>query len=304
MNRLPDEIVLQIFNKLIDLKLLCSCYLVSRRFSSIVLEVDAIAITALLINPLSPDVSPFRQLPPFIWLLESKCYTFLCKFKGVKSLFIELPSSSEIGIVNRCLFKWKVKFGKRIESIMYLFPNLIRDKDGFCVNGDRDGDGEEDIEVMIGMFDKYGGVAVHCLQDAMGWHAMLLKLIKNLPTLEKVSITDSGRRGRLSLSGEKLIELKGWLNSASATKMGRLQSPNIYCNAYIPVLNLPVSGYMMKGIYFGAMKINHVQGENDEIVNSNHGFEDKEEAAYTEAVMEILEKHRDTIHTSKYVPKQ
>nr|KAJ0215591.1 hypothetical protein LSAT_V11C300146950 [Lactuca sativa] len=51
ISRLPDEIILLILNRLIDLKTLCFCYLVSKRFFSIVLQVDAISFASPVLNP-------------------------------------------------------------------------------------------------------------------------------------------------------------------------------------------------------------------------------------------------------------
>ncbi|CAI9277521.1 unnamed protein product [Lactuca saligna] len=107
ISTLPDEILLQILNRLIDLKTLCFCYLVSRRFSSIVLQVDTISFTAPLINPPIPDkntvgdVSPSMPLPPIASFIIDKYFlsvsTFLSNFTAVKSLFVELPTSSDKG---------------------------------------------------------------------------------------------------------------------------------------------------------------------------------------------------------------
>ncbi|CAI9277541.1 unnamed protein product [Lactuca saligna] len=174
ISRLPDEIILQILNRLIDLKTLCFCYLVSKRFSSIVLQVDAISFLSPLLNPRTSDkntigdVARSNPFPPII----SSFYV----------LSITVCSSGRSSL---------------------------------------------------------------CLKDVTARHMMLLYLVKDLPLLEEVSITDSERRGRLSLNGEKLSEVKEWL---------------------------PDSG--------------------------DNGFEDKEEAAlYTEAAMEILEKHKGMMNT-------
>ncbi|CAH1412584.1 unnamed protein product [Lactuca virosa] len=220
---LPDEILLQILNRLIDLKTLCFCYLVSRRFSSIVLQVDTISFTAPLINPPIPDKNTVGDVSP-----------------RVKSLFVELPTSSEIGIDNRCLFKWKVKFGNRIESFMFLWPNSISDQDGFYLNGNEDD--EEDIELTCDLSRQKFRISCQCLEDVVVRHKMSLFFIKSLPTLEKVSITDSGRSGEFSLSGEKLNEVNEWLHSTLETVMNRVEVPARVNQCYIPVLKLPVSG--------------------------------------------------------------
>lgn len=155
INHLPDEIILQIFNKLSDLKTLCFCNLVSKRFSSITLQVTTISFTAPNVNPnnnntTSADVSVpknifrsfihgvvykplhlFRRiivpsvkpLPPIISSFYGESFrsavSFLCKFDLVKNLCVQLPCSSHID--NRCSFRWKVKFGNRIQSFFFYF---------------------------------------------------------------------------------------------------------------------------------------------------------------------------------------
>ncbi|XP_023741052.1 F-box protein AUF2 [Lactuca sativa] len=335
LSSLPDEIILQIINKLIDLKTLCFCSLVSRRFSSIVLQVDSVSFTAPLLNSPTSDkitsgdvdgdgfptklfrflingvvfkplhllrrmiVAPSKPLPPIISSFYGQSFrsavTFLSKFKGVKSLHIELPCSSHRGIDNRCLFKWKVKFGNRIESFFFLSPNSISDSDGFHVNGNGD---EQDMDLSNDLFRQKVHIAFQCLKDVILRHRMLLYIIKDLPMLEEASITDSGRRGRLSLSGEKLAEVKkGWVSSAMETlksEMNRIEVPASVSQCHIPVLDMPISGYVMKGVTLVVMEMNGLHDEKDSLMNSEDGgSEDKEEAVYTEAVMEILEKHKD-----------
>lgn len=336
-NRLPDEIILQIFSKLIDLKTLCFCHLVSRRFSSIVLQVDTISFTAPLLNPPSSDkttsgevdaggfpkklfwslvngvvfkpihllrrvvVPSSRPLPPIISSFYGESFrsavSFLSKFRELKCLSIELPSSSHRGIDNSCLFKWKVKFGNRIESFLFLSPNSICDTNGLYAS-DRysQEDEEEEMELSTDSFKQKVHIAFQCLKDVIVRHRMLLYFIKDLPLLEKVSITDSGKRGSLYLSRGKLAEVKEWIHSASDTvkpQLNRIEVPVNVSQCYVPKLNMPVSGYYMKGVTLVVMQMNNnVEGGNDCFMNSEDGFEDKEEAAYSEAVMEILENHK------------
>ncbi|CAH1412589.1 unnamed protein product [Lactuca virosa] len=279
-SRLPDEIILQIVNKLIDLKALCFCYLVSKQLSSIVLQVDAISFASSMIDPNIPDkntisdVAPSRPRPTEVSSFFGESFLsakgFLNKFKGVKSLYIELPSVGHRAIDNRCLFKWK---------------------DGFYLNGN--GDEEEDVELTSDLIKKKFAISIWCMEDVMAWYIMFLHLLDNLPMLEGVSITDSGRRGRFSLNGEKLSEVKQWwLHPPLEPRKELVGIPNMVSKCYIPVLNLPVSGYMMKGIFCALMESKNLDGEIDGLLNSEDGFDDKEEAAYTEAMKEILEKHR------------
>ncbi|XP_023741060.1 F-box protein At5g46170 isoform X1 [Lactuca sativa] len=304
INRLPDEIILQIINKIIDFKSLCVCYLVSRRFSSIVLQVDAISFTAPCIYLNIPDknavsdISPSGSFPPLISSFYGESFLsanrFFRNFKGVKSLCIELPSSSHRAIGNRFVFKWKVKFSNRVESFIFLSQDSVCDKDGFYLNGNGEEE-EEDNELFSDSFKQKRQVSFECLMDVLAWHLMLLYLVNDLPMLEEVSITDSGRRGRLSLSGKKLNEVKEWVHSASETELDRVEIPDMVSKCYIPVLKLPVSGYVMRGVFITIMEVKDLQGENNGLMNNEDGFEDKEEAAYTEAVMEILKNHKGNL---------
>ncbi|CAI9277523.1 unnamed protein product [Lactuca saligna] len=303
ISRLPDEIILLILNKLIDLKTLCFCYLVSKRFSSIVLQVDAISFASPVLNPHISDNNTISDCRSFLRMISSlygesflSAYRFLIKFKGVKSLCIELLAPGHSGVDSR-LFKWKLQFTKKIESFIFVWPNSVCDKDGFCLNGN--GDEEESLELISGLCKTKHIISFQCLQDIMAWHVMLLYLVNDLPMLEEVSISDSGRRGRLSLSGKKLSEVKDWVHSASETVLNGVNVPTIMQNCYIHVLKLPVSGYVMKGIYFCVIEMKDIEGTGNEFLMSseNGGFEDKEEAAYTEAMMEILKKYKGLMLT-------
>ncbi|KAI3804422.1 hypothetical protein L1987_25954 [Smallanthus sonchifolius] len=334
LNRLPDEIILQILNKVLDLKTLYFCHLVSRRFHSIVLQVDTISFIAPLLNAQTSDnnnsgdvdgigfpkklfwslingvvlkpihllrrmvIPSSKPLPPILSSFYGDSFRaavlFLCTFRGVKSLSLELPSSSHRGIDNNCLFKWKVTFGNRIESFIFISPNSIYDTNALYAN--RINEEEEDMEPSIDSFKHKVHIAFQCLMDAIVRHRMLLYYIKDLPVLEKVSITDSGRRGTLSLSGGRLAEVRGWIDSAPNNLKphpNRIEVPVNVSQCYVPVLNMPVSGYVMKGITLVVMQMNSIQDGNDCFMNGEGGFEDKVEAAYGEAVMEILENHKD-----------
>ncbi|KAL8196095.1 hypothetical protein R6Q57_025095 [Mikania cordata] len=334
LNRLPDELILQILSKLVDLKILCACLLVSKRFSSIVLQVDTISFIAPLLTASCSDkntagdvdstgfpknlfwsllngvvfkpihflrrmVGPSdKPLPPIISSFYGDSFrsavSFLSKFKRVKSLSIELPSSSHRGIDNTCLFKWKVTFGCRIESFLFLSPNSIYYTNELHVNCNVEE--EEYMDPSIDSFKRKVHIAFQCLKDVIVRHRMLLYFMKDLPVLEKVLITDSGKRGMLSLCGEKLAEVREWIHSAPDNvkpQLNRIEVPVNVSQCYVPVLNMPVSGYVMKGITLVVMQMNDIRDGNDCFTNDEDGFEDNVVAAYSEAMSEILENHKD-----------
>lgn len=331
--RLPDEMILQIFNKIIVFKTLCICKLVSRRFYWIVRQVDTISFIAPLINPphFNWNNSNAGVLKKLIWLLingivfkplhfirnmivplfpsftgyigyELIIYAkmSLTKFRFVKSLHIELPSLCHRGIDTRLLGKWKVNFSYRVESYVFLSPDSICDinTNGLLLNGNGNsvGQEEEDLELTVKKFQ----TALKCLWDATYRCRMLLDCAVDFPWLEKVSITDYAKRGTVSLSGGKIAKVRNWLHSYSPSdetleqSLNFIDSPHRISLCHIPVLELPVSGYVMKRVTLFLMERDYLPDNGDaSYIKTDFEVEEKEEAAYSEAVIEIFKKHRE-----------
>lgn len=61
----------------------------------------------------------------------------------------------------------------------------------------------------------------------------------------------------------------------------------------VPLLVLPVSGYVMKNVSLCLFERTHIPNEGDySFVTSHLDDDDKLEAAYSEAMMEILKYHK------------
>ncbi|GJQ98436.1 F-box domain containing protein [Tanacetum coccineum] len=252
--RLPEDVVLQILNKLISLKTLCLCKLVSKRFNLVVSQVDVISLTSStdsFASPSSLGWSAIRSLK---------------LFKRVKSISIQVPSSFD----SHNLFKWKVNFKIRPDSYLFLSPNLVYHKKELDVN---ENGHQEEEEAEEGEED-------------------------SLMDLKIVSIKDSSKRGNISLSGAKVTELSSWLSSPSDRTIKQKQYCTNYraSECYVLLLELPVSRYIMKGVYLSVMDWSDLPDDNfDRFTKSDDDFEDKDEAAYSEAMMEIFRKHSDRI---------
>ncbi|GJV13937.1 F-box domain containing protein [Tanacetum coccineum] len=242
LSSLPDEMVLQILDKLIDLKILCLCKLVSKRFNQIVTQVNTISFTALTDpvleahNQESEASNTVASVGPF-----RSAYRSLMKFRRVKSVHIQLPSS----IDSLSLFKWKIKFANRFEAFLFLSPDYIYHKKELYVN--ENGQDEENNELIKKKIKTSG----QCLGDALKIITVLFAGIIRLPLLEKVSIVDSDNRGKLSFSGGKIADLRNLRCSLPDTvekRLNYLDFPSKVSGCYVPLLELPVSGYVMKGV--------------------------------------------------------
>ncbi|KAA8544504.1 hypothetical protein F0562_022456 [Nyssa sinensis] len=293
-NRLPDEVVALIFNKLLNLKCLCWCSLVSKRFANIIPHVIAVSFTVPRRKPTSSidrhhqldsipnnndnlskklwrfllnDVvaRPFRfirqivgpkPMPSSISAFYGDSFRsavyFLSKFKEVRSLQIELPSSCHVSDVGgssgggESLFKWRAKFRTKLETFAFLSPTSLCTMERFTgANG-----GEEESELTSDLLKYRVHLAFQCLKDALVRHRMLLFLIEQHPMLESVAITDSKKLGKLSVRNEQLVELRNWIHLSSATLGTQLKSIEIPVTArqwYVPVLQLPLSKKVMQG---------------------------------------------------------
>ncbi|PWA48602.1 F-box domain, Leucine-rich repeat domain, L domain-like protein [Artemisia annua] len=285
-SHLPDEMVLQILRELIDLKTLCVCKLVCKRFFRIAHQVRTISFTAP--SNFNWKTSDGRAS---IWsAIES-----LNSFKMVKSLSIEVPSSCHEGVNKRCsLFKWKIiKFGNKLDSFVFLSPNSVyHNKESHDnENGHEQVVEEGDVRIT----KKKRNIALQCLSDAVRSHSMMLICIENIPSLEKVVMTDSDKRWRISVSGGKIAEMRNGLSSAAAiTDQILLRFSCKVSNCYVPLLELPVSGYVLKGVTLFLCERDDLPEGNDGSVtinDINDNLVDKEEAAYSEAMMEIFKNH-------------
>ena len=274
---LPDEIVLQILSKLVDFKTLCLCELVSKRFRRIVHQVDTISFTSFT-NPLAePPTGSYRS--------AMMC---LKNFRRVKSLRIQVPSSFDN---NHLLFKWKIKFGIRVDSFIFLSPNSVFPNKELYVNANGQEEEEEDME----LYWKKLRIASQCMKDVVVKFMLLMKPITNLPLLQDVSITDPDQKVRVSLNGEKVAEMRNLSEAGELKKL--LDIPRRLSKCYVPLLKLPVSGYVMKGVTLRLLGRNDLLDDDiDSFMKIDvNDFEDKEEVAYSEAVIEIVKKHRSRI---------
>nr|XP_043638351.1 F-box protein AUF1-like [Erigeron canadensis] len=323
---LPDEVVLLILNKLIDFKTLCLCKLVSTRFNLIVHQVDTISFVV-------PPVYSFDSIPPtdvgfhkkllqfffkpfhllhgvvvalskrhvpalfFEWGFFQSAIDSMSRFRRLKSLSMELPSTKKHLINCTFLYKWKIKFSNKVESFLFLSPNSVYNTAGLSNVNEIGLEQElEDPDLHEKKFD----LAFDGLLDATVRYRMLMGYIVDFPLLENVLITQSGKRGSVSCSGRNIVEMRKWLCSPADGIEHKLDDctdfPCRLSHCYVPLLKLPFSGYLMKGVTLYLMERKDLRDGDKSFMNINmDDFEDKEEAAYGEAMMEMLKKLRSQI---------
>ncbi|XP_071729046.1 F-box protein AUF2-like [Rutidosis leptorrhynchoides] len=264
-NRLPFEIVLEIINKIMDLKTLCILHLVSKRFSSMVMKANIISLTES----------------------KSAC-TFLDKFTQVKSLCIKFPKSKSIAYDDdECLFKWKIKFSNRFDAFVLLSPVMVYNTNTNTTDG---------VTYAFGSIKNE--TTFKLLKHATDRLVYLGDLAKKFPLLEYVCLTDFGRHGMVCVKGrEKILQLKNIVSDKIEIKEKLLlygkKRVRVSCY-YSPSLELS-GGYIMEAVNMILIERNDLPNDSfksffeDDEDNDNLCFEqDKEEAAYHEAMMNVF----------------
>ncbi|PWA76141.1 F-box domain, Leucine-rich repeat domain, L domain-like protein [Artemisia annua] len=246
---LPDDILIQILSILIDLKTLCRCKLVSIRFNHTVQQVNAISVTITSVDRPSFD-SNSSGAPSE----RARPVNLLFKFESFVSVMKSLHTFS--GLKSLCI---EIPPFHKASDNRFLFKWKFEFRN-------------RTASLLFLSPNSICDTKENCF-----------------PLLENVTITATGKRGRLSLCGEDFVPKTIGQTQKSIPNNKRLH----WC--YIPLLKLPVSGYMMKGVFLAQVEVSALPFD-DSYVNMNfNDFEDKEEAAYSEAVMEIFKKNKGWI---------
>ncbi|GMH11456.1 hypothetical protein Nepgr_013297 [Nepenthes gracilis] len=252
---LPDPILLLVFDKVLDAKSLCRCLLVSKRFASLIPQLDSISIKigtprkksdgALrklrtgssnnLVNTLicqfiakplqflqhlammkSDSTSENGDLNYVHWMTK-----YLKNFSEVRFLQLELPSrGSEIGGKDTPFLKWTAEFGKELQRCVILQANSFEKRENTCNSTKID---EEEFHqnqsVLLSNDDLKTRIIwiITCVVTASARHSLLKKLVTDCPELRNAVITDSSKQWKLSMKEDQIRELRNEMNSSSCS---------------------------------------------------------------------------------------
>jgi hypothetical protein len=320
-DRLPDAILLLIFNKLLDAKTSIRCLSVSKRFASLLPQIDTIFLP---LPRFLPDTKPRQGFPiKVLKVLVDKLITkpiqflhhivsskpaainsnsshflyhspteVLKNFKEIKTLRLELPSlDCEMGLdgCDHSFLKWKAEFGVELKSCIILgatsFQRQEREvheeevlRQPFLT--------EEELQPRIIW-------TISCLVSASMRHYLLKKIVGKLPMLQSVVITDASKQGKLCMVEQQLVELRNTMKFENSPE--RTPIPNLCMKLwYVPVMELPASGCVMKGLTLVLIK--PASGVTERRISEGDSFlgdfdgEDDEKAVFAEAMREIVKR--------------
>lgn len=242
---LPDPILVLILNKLFDAKSLCSCLLVSKRFASLVCEIDSISIQ---MNQKSPKSKKFiedssKSSSGSKGLFKNPIFKFIYKpisliqqaiankkmnslskngggldvlkwvgntlknFPDVQSINLELPChGGEIGInKNIPLLKWEAEFGIEMEKCAILGANSIIDRKEKIRSENNENETQNFSDEELKLRIIW---IISCLIASSARHNLMKKMVGQCPKLRKAMISDGGKQGKLCMNEEQIEVLR------------------------------------------------------------------------------------------------
>ncbi|XP_058198604.1 F-box protein AUF2-like [Rhododendron vialii] len=280
--RLPDDVVVNIFDKLSDIKWLCRCLVVSNRFSSLIPLIQTVSIKTNVVDCLS--------LSGNVCDLE-----FFAKLTQIRSLNLDLVSDFDAN--KDSVFKWGAKFTSDLDSLTFLYAaSLSKRMESEEEDEEEEEEAEDDkTENEVTQEEQFRRLylAMDCVKEGLWWLLILSRGIRNYPMLQSITITDSTNKGvRLYLGGEKLVDCRNaFKNDIKCPEEAVPRQESIRVGS-VPVLQLPMSGYVMKGVTIVHVKLcRGDDSESDAQLAMVDAFAE-ERGVFSEAVVQILKSYK------------
>ncbi|OVA07620.1 F-box domain [Macleaya cordata] len=228
-DRIPDVLILLIFNQLSDIKTLTRCRAVSKRFNSLVpqaesllVKVDCVISTEtgewFLLQIIKSILQSFQDLIlPRKQILQpgirSSPAEILRGFEKIRKLEIELPSG-DLRLEKGTILRWKAEFGRTLKSCVILAVRSIEQVnenntgDQNLLDGDLNGD-EIDFHG-----DGSGGLklrvvwTISALIAASARHYLLKEVIKEHREIESLILRDREGEGTVIMDDLGLREFR------------------------------------------------------------------------------------------------
>ncbi|CAK7347120.1 unnamed protein product [Dovyalis caffra] len=214
-DRIPDSLILIIFNSIADIKTLIRCRAVSKRFNTLVPQAESLSLKVdCVISPESDSDSVFTFFKSLfksihdLFKTEPKPTTrnqiqnsparILSQFERIRELQIELPTG-DLKLEKGAFIKWRAEFGKSLKSCVILGFSGVANPEG----------NNADVEI-----DFTGGLktrvvwTISALIAASARHYLLHDVVKEHREMEKLVLVDREGEGTVAMEKEGLKECR------------------------------------------------------------------------------------------------
>ncbi|KAK3024243.1 hypothetical protein RJ639_043619 [Escallonia herrerae] len=288
--RLPNDILLVIFDTLSDLKSLLLCRLVSKHFLSLVCQTRRVSLHITSWNPVpvnetssfDDDTSPHHQLLHQLKqdpsLLIPRAAFLLTHFSRIQSLHVLIHSS---GGCSDSFFRWKLEHNSN--TFLALFAKTPKTTTSSITT---DNEQEEQVVSKLSLEEiaRYLDLASYHLVDAEARRSLLVGIHDCSPlNIENFVVTDLEEEGRICLTKEEVVALKKEERRLSMVK---------FTVWYAPILGLSFSGCFMREVKLVVSTYEYYDdgsdgGDGDDNGGDNDDAEEEEGDGDVEEVMMI-----------------
>ncbi|KAI3812116.1 hypothetical protein L1987_16822 [Smallanthus sonchifolius] len=283
---LPDALVFEIFNRVEDAKSLSACAVLCKRFGELVAQTHNVSLeitrrpelpSGCHMNKSKGLIGRFilKPIHAFLHRMVSKksktCSTcgdddmfrlpndLLKNFKDIRSLSVKLPGHDG-DISSGALLKWKAEFGKELQSC------VIFGATGFQ-KLKIDADISPPANLTNKQLKKRVVWTISCLIASSARHHMLKQIISLNRMIRDVKISDGSKQGTIQMTEKQVVELRKEINSLTAVELDRTKVPAVTIKMwYMPLLELPESGGVMKGATLAMIRPTVMAVEKDDDV--------------------------------------
>ncbi|KAK1398027.1 hypothetical protein POM88_007890 [Heracleum sosnowskyi] len=264
--RLTDDLLILILSMVSgDLKFLCQCMLISKRFALLIPLISS----GTLSIPLPEYRSQFEFFKGQVVYVDKA----LRSFWNIRSLHLEFVEEE----CEESILQWKAVFGSNTYTCACLAYNSITKLSS--TGASAIAAGSRTINNT-----KTGTIFRHIVDPNM-WRIFLAV---GHPMVESVVITDSKRQGKVYFRNSELHDTRTYTNLLDVWNNRFAERRTSFKFVEVPELRLPKSGFLMKGVYLAINKIGEHSAEDDkydDLLNCNFG---PEENVFGEALNLIL----------------
>ncbi|CAH2033599.1 unnamed protein product [Thlaspi arvense] len=219
---LPDPIVVDILNKVGDVRTLLRCSSLSKRFNSLVPQSESLFLRLDHQDPDSQSDSPVTNIfqsffhgllslfskpakpIPVTNLSPNIPSKILSRFDRIKSLEVEVPGG-DLKLEKGAAVKWKAEFGKTLKSCV-----VVAFRSAATVSSSSSpppSSGESDAEFVTGLKTRVVWT-ISALIAASTRHHLMSEVVKEHEEMESLVIRDGGGEGTVVMESEGLREFR------------------------------------------------------------------------------------------------
>ncbi|KFK44323.1 hypothetical protein AALP_AA1G243300 [Arabis alpina] len=220
---LPDPIVIDILNKVSDVKTLLRCTSLSKRFNLLVPQSETLILRLNHVDTTTePDSSNiFQSLfksfhgllslfskptkpVPTTTLSPNIPSKILSRFIRIKNLDVELPGG-DVKVEKEAIVKWKAEFGKTLKSCVVLAFHSTSTVSSSSPPSS--GEGESDVEFVNGLKTRVVWT-ISALMAASSRHYLMNEVVKEHTEIESLVIRDKEGQGKAIMGSAGLREYR------------------------------------------------------------------------------------------------